>query len=62
MREWIKDAQNLSGIARDNDFFAKKVVAKEFFGSNLLLQNNRNTGPRLCSQVFRVDVVNPFVT
>ncbi|PIT92416.1 MAG: hypothetical protein COU08_02835, partial [Candidatus Harrisonbacteria bacterium CG10_big_fil_rev_8_21_14_0_10_42_17] len=41
MREWIKDAQNLSGIARDNDLFAKKVVAKEIFGSNLLLQNKK---------------------
>ena len=37
MQEWIKDAQNLNGIARDNDLFAKKVVAKEIFGSNLLL-------------------------
>jgi len=37
MKEWIKDAQNLSGIARDTDLFAKKVKAKEIFGSNLLL-------------------------
>src|SRR3989344_6092665 len=37
MKEWIKDAQNLNGIVRDNDLFAKKVVAKEIFGSNLLL-------------------------
>ena len=37
MQEWINDAQNLNGIARDNDLFAKKVVAKEIFGSNLLL-------------------------
>src|SRR3990167_4206301 len=37
MQEWIKDAQNLNGIVRDNDLFAKKVVAKEIFGSNLLL-------------------------
>ena len=37
MQEWIKDAQNLNGIARDNDLFAKKVVAKEIFGSNLFL-------------------------
>jgi len=39
MKEWIKDAQNLDGIARDTDLFAKKVKAKEIFGSNLLLQN-----------------------
>ena len=37
MKEWIKDAQNLNGIARDTDLFAKKVKAKEIFGSNLLL-------------------------
>ena len=39
MKEWLKDAQNLNGIARDTDLFAKKVKAKEIFGSNLLLQN-----------------------
>ncbi|MEI7513624.1 MAG: recombinase family protein, partial [bacterium] len=37
--DWLKTAQNLNGIARDSDFFAKKVCAKEIFGSNLLLQN-----------------------
>ena len=37
MKEWVKDAQNLNGIARDTDLFAKKVCAKEIFGSNLLL-------------------------
>ena len=37
MQEWIKDAQNLNGIARDNDLFAKKVCAKEIFGSHLFL-------------------------
>src|SRR3990167_1415889 len=37
MLEWLKDAQNLNGIARDTDLFAKKVCAKEIFGSNLLL-------------------------
>ena len=39
MKEWIKDAQNLDKIASDCDLFAKKVAAKEIFGSNLLLQN-----------------------
>jgi site-specific DNA recombinase len=37
MKEWIKDAQTLDGIARDTDLFKKKVKAKEIFGSNLLL-------------------------
>ena len=37
MKEWIKDAQTLDGIARDTDLFAKKVKAKEIFGSNLSL-------------------------
>ena len=36
-QNWIKEAQNLNGIARDNNLFAKKVAAKEIFGSNLLL-------------------------
>jgi hypothetical protein len=35
--DWLKVAQNLNGIARDTDPFAKKVKAKEIFGSNLLL-------------------------
>ena len=38
-QNWIKEAQNLNGIARDTDLFAKKVCAKEIFGSHLLLQN-----------------------
>jgi len=37
MKEWIKDAQSLDKIASDNDLFAKKVKAKEIFGSNLSL-------------------------
>ena len=39
MEKWIKDAQNIEKIASDTDLFAKKVKAKEIFGSNLLLQN-----------------------
>ncbi len=39
MREWIKTAQNIDGIAQDTDLIAKKVCIKEIFGSNLLLQN-----------------------
>ena len=37
MLNWLKVAQTLDGISRDTDLFAKKVVAKEIFGSNLLL-------------------------
>ena len=29
--KWVKDAQNMDKIASDNNFFAKKVVAKEIF-------------------------------
>lgn len=36
-QDWIKDAQNLDKIASDSDLFAKKVWAKEIFGSHLLL-------------------------
>ena len=36
-QNWLKDAQNLNGIARDSNLFAKKVAAKEIFGSNLLV-------------------------
>ena len=35
--EWVKDAQSLDKIASDDDLFAKKVKAKEIFGSNLFL-------------------------
>ncbi len=37
MEKWIKDAQNMEKIALDSNLFAKKVAAKEIFGSNLLL-------------------------
>ena len=33
----LKDAQSLDKIASDSDLFAKKVCAKEIFGSHLLL-------------------------
>ena len=36
-QNWLKDAQSLDKIASDSDLFAKKVCAKEIFGSNLLL-------------------------
>ncbi len=37
MEKWIDCAQNMRKIARDSDLFAKKVAAKEIFGSNLFL-------------------------
>ncbi|MBI2625822.1 hypothetical protein HYW68_02130, partial [Candidatus Parcubacteria bacterium] len=47
MAEWIKEAGNLPEIARESNIFAKKVAAKEIFGSNLVLANReaRFTAP-----------------
>ena len=39
MRKWIKESENLSEIAREDDLFSKKVIAKKNFGSNLILAN-----------------------
>ena len=39
--KWLKDAQSLDKIASDSDFFAKKVCAKEIFGSHLLLYKKK---------------------
>ena len=36
-QNWLKDAQSLDKIASDSHLFAKKVCAKEIFGSHLLL-------------------------
>jgi len=36
-QNWLKEAQSLDKIASDSDLFAKKVCAKEIFGSHLLL-------------------------
>ena len=49
MLAWLKVAQNLNGIARDTDLFAKKVCAKEIFGSNLLLgeKSVRASAPKI---------------
>ena len=44
MADWIKVASNLEKTARDNDLFAKKVVAKEIFGSNLRLASRAVRG------------------
>ncbi len=40
-QNWLKDAQSLDKIASDNNLFAKKVVAKEIFGSHLLLAERK---------------------
>ena len=37
MAEWIKEASSLPKITQEDDLFAKKVMAKEIFGSNLVL-------------------------
>src|SRR3989338_4467128 len=49
MKEWIKDAQSLDKIASDDDLFAKKVKAKEIFGSNLSLgeKSVRASAPKI---------------
>jgi site-specific DNA recombinase len=36
-QNWLKNAESLDKIASDSDLFAKKVCAKEIFGSHLLL-------------------------
>ena len=47
----MKDAQSLDKIASDDDLFAKKVKAKEIFGSNLSLGEKqvRASAPNLDS-------------
>ena len=40
-QNWLKDAQNLDEIASDCNLFAKKVAAKEIFGSHLHLGGRR---------------------
>jgi len=40
-QQWLKDAQSLDKIASDDDLFAKKVKAKEVFGSHLLLAERK---------------------
>ena len=51
-QNWIKDAQNLNGIARDADLLQKKVSAKEIFGSNL----------HLASRAVRGEPVFPYLS
>jgi hypothetical protein len=55
MENWIKVASNLEKIARDNNLFAKKVIAEQVFGSNLRLAareargNPQNQWAALCA-------------
>ena len=51
--EWVKDAQSLDKIASDDDLFAKKVKAKEIFGSNLLLGEKlvRASAPKILNSL-----------
>ena len=42
--EWVNEAANAAKIARDNDLFAKKVLALKIFGSNLVLENKKARG------------------
>ena len=41
MREWIKDAQMLDEIAKNNDLPSKKSSLQKIFGSNLTLRNKK---------------------
>jgi DNA invertase Pin-like site-specific DNA recombinase len=40
-QNWIKDAHSLDKIASDSDLFAKKIWAKEIFGSHLFLTERK---------------------
>ena len=40
-QKWVQTAQTVDKIAVRDDFFAKKVIAKEIFGSNLSLRDKR---------------------
>ncbi|MBI2640170.1 MAG: hypothetical protein HYW90_04785 [Candidatus Sungbacteria bacterium] len=41
MREWIKDASLLDGIAKNDDLPSKKSSLQKIFGSNLTLRNKK---------------------
>jgi len=43
LQDWLKDATSLGEIASDDDLFAKKVAAKEIFGSHLRLGGRQLT-------------------
>ena len=56
MKEWIKDAQSLDKIASDDDLFAKKIKAKEIFGSNLSLGEKlvRASAPKILNSFGKI--------
>jgi hypothetical protein len=41
MRIWINRANSICKISVDHDLLAKKLAAKEIFGSNLFLKNKK---------------------
>jgi ribonucleotide reductase alpha subunit len=61
MAEWLNDAEKLKKIAQASDLFAKKVTAKEIFGSNLLLtqKNVVVVSPENVVNVVVENVVDP---
>ncbi|MBI2342787.1 MAG: hypothetical protein HYV02_00365 [Deltaproteobacteria bacterium] len=52
-QNWLKDAQSLDKIASDSDLFAKKVCAKEIFGSHLFLGEKtvRASAPKILNSL-----------
>src|SRR3989338_3117096 len=52
-QSWVNVVQNLDKIASDSDLFAKKVCAKEIFGSNLLLGEKtvRASAPKILNSL-----------
>ena len=52
-QSWVKVAQSLDKTASDSDLFAKKVCAKEIFGSNLLLgeKSVRASAPKILNSL-----------
>jgi len=56
MKEWIKVAQSLDKIASDDDLSAKKVKAKEIFGSNLSLGEKlvRASAPKILNSFGKI--------
>ncbi len=47
MRAWIKDAAGVANIASGDDLNAKKVLALNIFGSNLILKDKKADGEAL---------------
>jgi len=45
MREWLKRANSICKVTSGDDLLAKKLLAKEIFGSNLFLQSQKTQPP-----------------